>query len=182
MFFHRWNRSATWIACGAPVRMPSAYAPALSLHTVRTSGCPRSQAASVPDSRSGSTSTGLRVPMSIRIVLYDWPRRTAKSSTPSTSMRPATGICWARMSRISTSRQDGMASSAASLDPGRPASASATLTSAPVIGGVRRANGVVRPGICSENVDCGHRRLTHLNRRTCAITRTLRPPSGRSSS
>jgi hypothetical protein len=60
---------------------------------------------------------------------------------------------------VGTSRQDGMASSAAGLDPGRPASASATLTSAPVIGG------------------CGRRTAS---RRTCAITRTLRPPSGRS--
>jgi hypothetical protein len=34
----------------------------------------------MPDSRPGSTSTGRRVPMSIRMVLYDWPRRTAKSS------------------------------------------------------------------------------------------------------
>jgi hypothetical protein len=38
--------------------MPSAYAPALSLHTVRISGCSRSQAANVSASRSGSTSTG----------------------------------------------------------------------------------------------------------------------------
>jgi hypothetical protein len=38
-----------------------------------------------------------------------------------------------------------MASFAASLDPGRPASASATLTSASVSGGVRRANGMVSP-------------------------------------
>jgi hypothetical protein len=120
--------------------------------------------------------------MSTRIVLYDWPRRTAKSSTPRTTIWPARGIGWARMSPISTSRQDGMASSAASLDPGRPANASATLTSAPVSGGVRRANRVVSPGICSENVDCGHRGLVHLNRRMCAMTRTLRPPSGRSAS
>ena len=95
---------------------------------------------------------------------------------------PGHGIGWARMSRISTSRQDGMASSAASLDPGLPASASATLARAPVSGGVRRANGVVNPGICSENVDCGHRRLAHLNLRMCAMTRTLRPPSARSAS
>jgi hypothetical protein len=120
--------------------------------------------------------------MSIRIVLYDGPRRTAKSSTPRTSIWPAPGIGWARMSPISTSRQDGMASSAASLDPGRPASASATLTSAAVSGGVRRANGVVSPGICSENVDCPHRGLAHLNRRTCAITWTFRPPIGMSAS
>ena len=57
------------------------------------------------------------------------------------------------MSRISTSRQHGIASLAARRDPGRPASASATLASASVSGGVRRANGVVSPGICSENVD-----------------------------
>jgi hypothetical protein len=138
---------------GAPVRTPSAYAPALSLHTVWTSGCSRSQAVSVPGSRPGSTSTGLWLSMSIRMVLYGWPRQTEKSSTPSTAMCPATGIGWARMSRISMSRQHGMASSATSLDPGRPASASATLTSASVSGGVRRANGVVSPGICSENVD-----------------------------
>ena len=143
-------------------------APALSLHTVWTSGCSRSQSARVPASRSGSTSTGLRVPMSIRMVLYDWPRRTAKSSTPRTSIWPAPGIGWARMRRISTSRQDGMAS--------------ATLARAPVSGGVRRANGLVNPGICSENVDCGHRGLAHLNLRMCAMTRTLRPPSGRSAS
>jgi hypothetical protein len=74
-------------------------------------------------------------------------------------MCPATGSGWSRMSLISTSRQDGIASSAASLDPGRPASASATLTSAPVSGGVRRANGVVSPGICPENVACAHRLL-----------------------
>jgi hypothetical protein len=50
------------------------------------------------------------------------------------------------MSRISTSRQHGIASFAARRDPGRPASASATSTSALVSGGVRRANGVVSPG------------------------------------
>ena len=43
----------------APSRMPSAYAPARSRHTTFTPGCSRSQAASVPDSRPGSTSTGL---------------------------------------------------------------------------------------------------------------------------
>jgi hypothetical protein len=120
--------------------------------------------------------------MSIKMVLHDWPRRTEKSPTPSTSIRPAPGSGRAWMSRISPSRQRGMASSAASLDPGRPASTSAIMTSAPVSGGVGRANGVVSPGICSENVDCAHRALTHLNRRTCAITRTLRPPGGRPAS
>jgi hypothetical protein len=86
------------------------------------------------------------------------------------------------MNLISTSRQHGIASFAASLDPGRPASASATSTSASANGGVRRAKSVVSPGICSENVDWAHRGFTHLNRRICAITRTLRPPSGRSAS
>jgi hypothetical protein len=47
-----------------------------------------------------------------KMVLYDWPRRTAESS-PSTSMCPARGTGWARMSRISTSRQHGIASFAA---------------------------------------------------------------------
>ena len=120
--------------------------------------------------------------MSIKMVLYDWPRRIAKSSTPSTSMCPAPGTGWARMSRISTSRQHGIASFPARRDPGRPASASATSASAPVSGGVRRANGVVSPGTCSENVDCAQRGLAHLNRRTCTMTRTLHPPSGRSES
>lgn len=84
--------------------------------------------------------------------------------------------------RISTSRQHGIASFAARRDPGRLASASATPASAPVSGGVRRANGVVSPGICSENVDCPQHWLTHLNRRTWTMTSTLRPPSGRSAS
>ena len=56
--------------------------------------------------------------MLMRMVLYDWPRRIAKSSTPSTSIRPAAGTGWARMSPISTSRQHGIASLAASRDPG----------------------------------------------------------------
>jgi hypothetical protein len=120
--------------------------------------------------------------MSIKMVLYDWPRRTAKSSTPSTSIWPAPGSGWARMSRISTSRQHGIASFAASRDPGRPASASAIAASASVSGGVRWANGVVSPGICSENVDCAQHGLAHLNRRTCTMTCTWRPPSGRSES
>jgi hypothetical protein len=120
--------------------------------------------------------------MSIRIVLYDWPRRTAKSSTPSTSMCPAPGTGRVRMSRISTSRQHGIASFAARRDPGRPASASATSTSALVSGGVRRANGVVSPGICSENVDCAQSGLAHLKRRMWTVIRTLRAPSGRSAS
>jgi hypothetical protein len=50
------------------------------------------------------------------------------------------------MSRISTSRQHGMASFAASLAAGRPASASATLASASVSVGGAAANGVVSPG------------------------------------
>jgi hypothetical protein len=45
-----------WTSDGAPpARIPSAYAPARSRNTTQI---PRSQAASVPDSRSGSTSTG----------------------------------------------------------------------------------------------------------------------------
>ena len=97
-------------------------------------------------------------------------------------MGPVPGTGRARMSRISTSRQHGIASFAASREPGRPARASATSASALVSGGVRRANGVVSPGICSENVDCAQRGLAHLKRRTCTIIRTLRPPSGRSAS
>ena len=97
-------------------------------------------------------------------------------------MCPAAGTGWARMSRISTSRQQGIASFAARRAPGRPASASATSASALVSGGVRRANGVVSPGICSENVACAQRGLAHLKRRTCTMIRTLRAPSGRSAS
>nr|WP_300610178.1 hypothetical protein [Trebonia sp.] len=145
--------------------MPSAYAPARSRHTTATPGCSRSQAASVSAPRSGSTSTGLRLSMSVKMVSYDWPRRTAKSSTPGTSIWPAPGSGWARISRMSTSRQHGMASCDASPDPGRPASESAISTSAPVSSGVRRANGVVSPGTCPENADCAQRGRTHLNRR-----------------
>src|SRR4051794_34668255 len=38
------NRSATWIACGASVRTPSAKAPAWSRATISTPGCAFSQA------------------------------------------------------------------------------------------------------------------------------------------
>jgi hypothetical protein len=91
----------------------------LSLHTVWTSGCSRSQAASVAASRSGSTSTGLRVSMSIKMVLYDWPRRTAKSSTSSRCARGAvTGRCW------STSRPAGRSTSWTTARPTRSSPAS----------------------------------------------------------
>jgi len=76
---------------------------------------------------------------------------------------PGPGDGWARMRRISTSRQHGIASFAARRDPGRPASASATSASALFSGGVRRPDGVVRPGICSENVACAQRGLAHLS-------------------
>ena len=39
----RWNRSATWIAAGAPCRPPSAQAPARSRTMISTPGWARSQ-------------------------------------------------------------------------------------------------------------------------------------------
>ena len=151
--------------------MPSAYAPALSLPTVWNSGCSHSQAASVPVSRSGSTSTGLWLSMSIKMVLYDCPGGPRSHPRPA----PLSGRSLGQVKRGSAgSACHGSTAWRASTRACR-ASASAILTSASVSGGVRRPNGVVSPGICSENVDCAHRGLTHLNRRICAIP----SPSGR---
>lgn len=50
---HRSQRSATWIACGAPVRAPSAQTPARSRQITCAPECAFSQSASVPVSRAG---------------------------------------------------------------------------------------------------------------------------------
>ena len=67
--------------------------------------------------------------MSSRTLAYDWPRRLAQSSTPSTATLPISGSGSALISRISVHRDTIAPSARASRDPARPASASVTRAS-----------------------------------------------------
>src|SRR5437764_15410746 len=46
-FLYKWNRSAIWVACGAPSRAPAAYSPPRSRLTILISGCACIQAFAV---------------------------------------------------------------------------------------------------------------------------------------
>jgi len=85
------------------------------------------------------TSAGLGQCGLVRLLHFSAAREA--SYEPAT---PCPGTGWVRMSRISTSRQHGIASFAVRRDPGYPASASVTSASAPVSGGVRRARRIAR--------------------------------------
>jgi len=76
--------------------------------------------------------------MSISTVAYEWPLRLATSSTPSTVTGPAPGSGSARTSRIKVNRDTAVPSAAASREPARPASASATFSSSSRNRAVRR--------------------------------------------
>ena len=70
-FCHRWKRSATCTASGAPHRAPSAYAPERSRQITSTPGWARSQAASGCASRPASRSSGAVVSQSTSSVQSD---------------------------------------------------------------------------------------------------------------
>jgi len=77
------NRSAHWIAWGAPVIAAKAYSPPRSLLTTLISGCLLIQPAAVSAERSGSRSRILWLVKSTRIVPNLRPRRKLQSSIPS---------------------------------------------------------------------------------------------------
>ena len=118
--------------------------------------------------------------MSISTVAYECPLRLAISSTPSTVTGPASGSGSARTSRISVDRDTAAASAAASRQPARPASASATFSSRARSDAVRRWYQPVSPGTCSANVATSQAGLPQQNRRTSSATWTGRPPQPRS--
>jgi hypothetical protein len=118
--------------------------------------------------------------MSISTVAYEWPLRLATSSTPSTATGPACGSGSARASRIKVNRETTVPSAAASWEPARSASASATFSSRSRSPAVRRWYQLASPGTCSANVATGHAGLPQRNRRTSSTTCTGRPPQARS--
>jgi len=102
------------------------------------------------------------------------------SSTPSTMTCPASGSGSARTSRIKVNRDTITASAAASREPARPASASATFSSRACSDAVRRWYQPVSPGTCSANVATWQAGLPQQNRRASSTTSTGRPPQPRS--
>ena len=175
---HICQRSATWIASGAPARAPSAYAPALSRQITAAPGCAFSHASTVEASRSGSMSTTSPVSMLTSTVPYTCPLRRAKSSMPSISG----AVAAPRSGRAATSRRivdecTAMPSRAASRAPARPASSSPNPVSMPVSGTLRRQYLLVRPSACIANVTFGHDGSRQRNRRTRKMISTGRPPA-----
>lgn len=121
--------------------------------------------------------------MSNRIVAYTEPRRSAKSSTPSTRGAVTAGSGNARTSLSNVIRDTRTAIAAASRAPARPASASPTLTNNPNNPNnptLRRRRRRVRFSTCSTNVRRAQSSLRQKNRRTASRIRTARPLTGRS--
>src|ERR1035441_407590 len=120
--------------------------------------------------------------MSTSSVAEVQPPRSEKSSTPSTRVSPAGGSGSAPSIRIRVCRLTGTASTAASRDPARPASATATAVSPCPASGVRRAYREASPCGCSANVTAGHAALPQKNRRTVSRITVRRPPIAASAS
>lgn len=90
--------------------------------------------------------------MSISTIAYEWPLRLATSSTPSTLTGPVSGSGRRRTSRIKVNQDTAVPRAAASREPARSASASATFSSRPRSPAVRRWYRAVSPGTCPANV------------------------------
>jgi hypothetical protein len=132
----------------------------------RLPGCSRSHAAKLTARRSGSRSTGRLVVMSTSTVPCTCPRRSAKSSTPSTAIEPIGGSGSARIKRNRVLRLAGRPNTPASRDPARPANARPIASSMPRSNGVRRECRAVSPPTCSANVRAVQSLLSQKNRLT----------------
>ena len=126
-------------------------------------GLPTSLAARRSRSRSGSCRSA-------------GPRRSAKSSTPSTRGVLAGGSGTAITSRNNVDRLATAPSARASRDPARPAVATAMWRNMPTSGGVFRPCLTVSPATCSTNVPTPQSVLSHRKRRSRSRTSTCRPP------
>jgi hypothetical protein len=134
-----------------------------SRHTTRTPGCWRSHTANVAACRSGSMSTGRWVSMPISTVPYTCPRRSAKSSTPSTATAPTAGRAACGSSAAGWSGwPPAPAGQRAGPRRGRPTPTRPRRASAPARGSYREVN----PGICSAKVRFGQSAASQYSRRT----------------
>jgi hypothetical protein len=141
-----------------------------------------SQAAKVPAVRSGSTSIGRWVSIFRSTVAYTDPRRSAKSSTPSTRGTETGCSGNARTRRSNVVRDTATAILPANRAPARPASATATGPSIPSRAAVRRRRRPTKPSNCSANVRRTRPVFEQKNLRTARTIETGRPPTGRSAS
>jgi hypothetical protein len=176
------QRSATWIAAGAPLRAPSAYAPARSRQITSVPGWARSQFSNVPASRSGSMSTGLPVPTStstFAVVPAAAEREIVQSEHPH---RLGLGIGKCHDQSQHAGPPGGKAQHGSQPRPGPAGQRQRDPGSAPRSTGVRRARREVRPSICSANVTAGQTGLLQKNRRTVSRISTRCPATGASAS
>jgi hypothetical protein len=118
--------------------------------------------------------------MSISTVPYTCPRRSAKSSTPSTDTVPTGGSGSPRIIRSRVERLTTSPSRAPSRAAARPANANPTAASIRPSPTLRRAYRQVNPGICSAKVRFGHPGASQNNRRTPRVIATGVPPIGAS--
>ena len=118
--------------------------------------------------------------MSISTVPYTRPRRSAKSSTPSTTTTPSCGSGSRRIIRNSELRPVSNPSPAPSRAPARPANANPTAASIRPSPGLRRAYREVKPEICSAKVRFGQTGWSQKNRRTPSSITTGTPLIGAS--
>jgi hypothetical protein len=176
----RWKRSATCRAPGAPWAAASAYSPARSRDTISVPGWARSQATSGAASRPRRTSTGRRVSRSTNRVAYRLPRRSAKSSTPSTRGAAVSGGTARRSRRSSVSGLTGKPIAVAVRAPASAPTARATTSSSASAPLVRPARVGSRASMSSAKVRRGQAGFAQTNRRTVRTKRTRRPRHGRS--
>jgi hypothetical protein len=118
--------------------------------------------------------------MSISTVPYTCPRRSAKSSTPSTATAPTGGSGSLRTVRSSVLRLATSPSRAPSRAAARPARANPAAASIRPNSTLRRAYREVNPGICSANVRFGQSAASQNSRRTPRVIATGVPPIGAS--
>ena len=116
----RWNRSATWVAWGAPAVAAFAYAAQRSRVITWTPGWAFSHASTAVPSRPGSRSITRPRSRSMRTVPYTRPFRRAKSSMPTNRYAGSgpSGAVVTRRSRVSP--LVGTCNSSATREPGSP--------------------------------------------------------------
>jgi hypothetical protein len=118
--------------------------------------------------------------MSISTVPYMCPRRSAKSSTPSTATPPTGGSGCLRIVRSIVLRLAASPNWAPSRAAARPANANPAAVSIRPSSTLPRAYRQVNPGICSAKVRFGQSGASQNSRRTPRVIATGVPPTGAS--
>jgi len=179
----RCQRSLTWTAPGAPLRIPSAYAPARSRATISTPGWSFGHAPTnrlrVAVGQHVDWTVALQVDNERAVALATAPGPVADADHPRRrGHRQRRGA--ARIRRSSVSPLTGMASRDARRAPASPPALKAMRRWASARRAVRLSRGGATAGSRSAKMRRGHAGPEHRKRRTCRSIRPARPCQGRS--